>query len=108
DLPPTILMLIWDALTVGFLFFWTIGLMTELQRSESIDLIRLMHLPVSFRQVFIFNYLASHVTLSLLLTVPAMLGLAFGLIWARGGWMWLLPPVVLCFLAMITAWTYCL
>ncbi|HXJ74110.1 MAG TPA: hypothetical protein VNM37_14720, partial [Candidatus Dormibacteraeota bacterium] len=62
-LAPQILMLVWDGLTVAFLFFWLIGLMTELQRSESIDLGRLMHLPVSLRQVFVFNYLASHLTL---------------------------------------------
>src|SRR5262245_47741950 len=51
--PPDGLMLIWDGFTIAFLFFWVIGLMTELQRAESIDLARLMHLPVSLRQVFV-------------------------------------------------------
>jgi hypothetical protein len=82
--------------------------MIELQRSESIDLARLMHLPVSLREVFVFNYLASHVTLSLLIVLPTMLGLALGLVWGRGPLMLLLAPLVLSFIFMITAWTYCL
>jgi hypothetical protein len=106
--PANIILFIWDGLTVGFLFFWAIGLMTELQRSESIDLSRLMHLPVSLRQVFVFNYLASHVTFSLLLALPAMLGLALGLAWGRGPGMLLLAPLALSFIFMVTAWTYCL
>src|SRR5580765_1076980 len=96
-LPPDMLMLVWDGLTVGFLFFWVIGLMTELQRAESIDLQRLMHLPVSLRQVFVFNYLASHLTLSLIVLAPAMLGLALGLVRGRGTIMLLLVPLVLGF-----------
>ncbi len=106
--PADIILFIWDGLTLGFLFFWAVGLMTELQRSESIDLPRLMHLPVSLRQVFIFNYLASHVTFSLLLALPTMLGLALGLTWGRGPGMLFLAPLALSFIFMITAWTYCL
>src|ERR1019366_3285090 len=44
---PKVIMGIWLGITVGFLFFWLIGLLTELQRSETIDLQRLMHLPVA-------------------------------------------------------------
>ena len=106
--PADQILYIWDGLTLGFLFFWAIGLMTELQRSESIDLPRLMHLPVSLRQVFVFNYLASHVTFSLLVALPTMLGLALGLVWGRGPLMVFLTPLVLAFIFMITAWTYCL
>ncbi len=68
----------------AFLFFWMIGLLTELQRSESIDLQRLMHLPVALGQMFVVNYLASHFALSLIVAVPAMMGLAIGLAIARG------------------------
>jgi len=103
-----VILYVWDGLTLGFLFVWFLGLMTELQRSESIDLARLMHLPVSLRQVFVFNYLASHVTLSLIIALPAMLGLALGLVWGRGPFVLLLVPLVLAFIFMITAWTYCL
>src|SRR5262245_18972505 len=38
-------LLTWDALFLVFLFFWLAGLMVEIQRSESIDLTRLLHLP---------------------------------------------------------------
>ena len=107
-LAPEILMLVWDGLIVAFLFFWLIGLVAELQRSESIDLARLMHLPVSLRQVFVFNYLASHLTLSLIVLAPAMLGLALGLVWGRGVIMVILIPSVVGFLFLITSWTYCL
>jgi hypothetical protein len=107
-LAPNVLMLVWDGFTVGFLFFWLLGLMAELQRAESIDLTRLMHLPVSLQQVFIFNYLASHLTVSLLVMGPAMLGFAFGLVWGRSVLMLLLPFIVVSFFFMITAWTYCL
>jgi len=106
--PADTILFIWDGLTLGFLFFWAIGLMTELQRSESIDLPRLMHLPVSLRQVFVFNYLASHVTFSLLILLPTMLGLALGLVLGRGPLLLLLAPLVLSFIFMVTAWTYCL
>jgi ABC-2 type transport system permease protein len=106
--PADTILFIWDGLTLGFLFIWAVGLMTELQRSESIDLQRLMHLPVSLRQVFVFNYLASHVSLSLIIALPTMLGLAVGLGLGRGPGMLFLAPLALSFIFMITAWTYCL
>lgn len=98
----------WLTVTLVFLFFWTIGLLTELQRSETIDLQQLMHLPVALGQMFVVNYLASHFALSLIIMVPAMLGLAIGLIVARGPEMLLLIPLAMSMVFMITAWTYCL
>ena len=87
---------------------WTTGLITELQRSELLDLSRLLHLPVSLGGVFLLNYLASHLSLSLALMLPAMLGLAAGLVLGSGPAMLLLVPLVFAFFLMITAWTYCL
>ena len=81
---PRATMLAWDGLVVLFLGLWTIGTVMELQRSEIIDLSRLLHLPVSLRDVFLLNYLASHFSFSLAATVPAMLGLTVGLVWAAG------------------------
>ena len=46
---------------------WLIGLIAELQRSETIDLQRLMHLPVGLGQIFVINYVASHLALSIIL-----------------------------------------
>ena len=108
DAPPSVIMGIWFGITAGFLFFWMIGLLTELPRSESIDLQRLMHLPVALGQMFVVNYLVSHFTLSIVVIVPAMVGLAIGLVIARGPEMVLLVPLALSMVFMITAWTYCL
>jgi ABC-2 type transport system permease protein len=99
---------VWCGLTVAFLFFWAIGLLVELQRSESIDLQRLMHLPVVLGQIFVINYLASHLAVSIVIFVPAMMGLAIGLAISRGPAMLLLAPLALGMVFMITAWTYCL
>ena len=105
---PTTLMMVWLGVTVFFLFLWMIGLLTELQRSETIDLQKLMHLPVALGQMFTVNYLVSHFTLSVTLVVPAMLGLGIGLAMARGPEMILLVPLALSMVFMVTAWTYCL
>jgi ABC-2 type transport system permease protein len=96
---------VWDALAFFFLVFWFVGVAMELQKSEMLDLGRLLSLPVSLRGVFLLNYLSSHLSMSLAIFVPAMLGLAVGLL--RGGiGMALLIPLVLAFFFMITAWTY--
>ena len=47
------------ALIVGFLFFWSIGLLTELQRTEPLSLSKFLHLPVSVNGAFLINYLSS-------------------------------------------------
>ncbi len=49
---PQVIMWVWFGVTVFFLFVWMIGLLTELQRSETIDLQKLMHLPVALGQMF--------------------------------------------------------
>ncbi len=96
----------WLGLTAALCFFWMIGLLQELQRSESIDLQRLMHLPVALGQIFVVNYVASHAAISLALIVPAMMGLAIGMAISRGASMLLLIPLALSMVFMITAWTY--
>lgn len=104
---PTIIWLTWFIFTIAFLFFWMIGLVTELQRSESIDLQKLMHLPVALGQLFFINFLVSHFTLSIVIAVPAMLGLALGLAIGRSFEMLLLIPLAGSMIFMISAWTYC-
>src|SRR5207245_754753 len=66
------LLLIWDGVIFGFLVFWLSGLMVEIQRSESIDLTKLLHLPVTLAQVFVFNYAASHFTPSIVVLGPGI------------------------------------
>jgi ABC-2 type transport system permease protein len=106
--PPLLVLVIWDVAVMAFLFIWMIGVLTEIQRSESIDLARLLHLPISLRGVFVVNYLASHLAFSLIIFLPAMLGACVGLLWAKGWIMILLFPLVLSFIFQLTAWTYCL
>jgi hypothetical protein len=106
--PPEMLMLIWDGVICAFLFIWLSGLMVEIQRSETIDLSKLLHLPVTLQQVFGLNYVASHFTPSLGLFLPAMLGLCAGVTVGAGPRMALMFPLVLSFIFMLTSWTYCL
>ncbi len=108
DEDPETIMLVWLVLTVVFLFFWLIGLVSELQRSETIDIQRLMHLPVVLGQIFAVNYIASLAAVSVLIFVPAALGLAIGLAISRGPLMLLMFPLALSMVFMISAWTYLL
>jgi len=103
---PLVVWGVWFGITLAFLFLWMLGLLNELQRSESIDLQRLMHLPVALGQIFLVNYLASHLTVSIVIVVPAMMGLAAGLVLSRGPAMLLLAPLALSMVFMVTAWTY--
>jgi hypothetical protein len=105
---PMRLLLAWDAFTVIFLFAWVIGLISEIQRSETIDIGRMLHLPVSLRDIFLVNYVASHLTLSVILLLPLMLGLILGLILSGQWLMVLMYPLVFGLVFMVTAWTYCL
>jgi hypothetical protein len=105
---PWDLLGIYDVLVCFFLVLWMISIVAEIQRSETISIGRLLHLPVSLRGVFVVNYLASHLSLSIVLLVPAMLGLAAGLALRNGAIFLCLIPLVLAFVFMITAWTYCL
>jgi len=103
---PVSLMYAWDALVAGFLFFWGVGLMGELQRNEPLSLAKVMHLPVSVREAFLLNYLSSMVRISLLLFVPAAVGFSLALIYVKG--IALLPvlPLLAAFVLMVTALTY--
>jgi ABC-2 type transport system permease protein len=106
--PPPVMLIVWDLIFGLFLFLWLAGIISEIQRSETIDISRLLHLPISLRNVFVINYLASHLTASVILFLPGMLGLSLGLILGGRGLMVLMFPLVLGIIFMVTAWTYCL
>jgi ABC-2 type transport system permease protein len=103
---PGVMLGVWDGTIGAFLMFWIIGILSEIQRSEAIDIGKMLHLPVSLRGIFLVNYLASHVTGSIIVFVPWMMGLSVGLALSRGWAMLWLLPLVLGFVLMITAWTY--
>jgi len=108
DTTPKSISLVWLGITIGFLFFWTVGLLSEIQRSEAVDLQRLIHLPVRLGQAFVINFIASHAVFSIVAFVPAMIGLALGLAFARGPTFLLLVPLALAMVFMVSSWTYCL
>ena len=105
---PSAMLIVWDLIIVVFLFLWLAGIVSEIQRSETIDISRMLHLPISLRNIFLVNYLASHLTFSIILFLPAMLGLSLGLILGGRGFMILMFPLAIGVVFMITAWTYCL
>src|SRR5262249_25520621 len=54
--PPAVLLYICDGLVGIFLFIWTLGLLVDLQRSETLALHKFLPLPVSVAGVFLINY----------------------------------------------------
>jgi len=108
DAEPRVFTVVWLMATGAFLMVWLMGLITELQRSETIDLQRLMHLPVRLGQIFVVNYAASHLAVSVLLFVPTVVGLSIGLSISRGPAFLLMIPLALSMVFAVTAWTYCL
>ncbi|MFT4540396.1 MAG: ABC-2 type transport system permease protein [Planctomycetota bacterium] len=106
DASPMGVMYTWLGLGIGFLFFWTIGLITDLQRGDAMSLKHLLHLPISLRWVFLYNYTSSYVSLSMALFLPAMFGLTAGMVAARGAAMLGTLLLILAYLCMVTALTY--
>jgi hypothetical protein len=104
--PPGTMMLVWDGLIVAFLFFWATGLLSDLQRSESLSLNKFMHMPVSLSGVFLINYISSLLSFNLLLFAPAMVGLSIGLTMSRGPAQLIMLPLVVGLLLVVTALTY--
>lgn len=103
---PAHLMYAWDGLIAAFLLSWTIGLVTDLQRSDPLTLSKFLHLPVSVRGAFLLNYLSSLLRLSLLLFGPIMLAYALALAYIRGLEQWAVVPLLAAFLLMVTGLTY--
>jgi len=106
DATPFAVLLIWTGLSGLFLFGWMMGLITDLQRSDSMSMHNLLHLPVSLSWVFLFNYISSFVSISIVLFVPAMLGLCLAMTIVMGPMMLISFPLLLAFLVMVTALTY--
>lgn len=106
DAPPRTLLYLWDAVVIAFTFFWTLGLLTDLQRTEAFALSKFLHLPVKLSAAFLINYLSSLLRLSLVLFVPVMCGLGIGLAISRGLWLASAVPLVLAFFFMATMLTY--
>lgn len=103
---PAILMYVVDGLLIAFLMSWCVGLLTDLQRSEVLSLDKFLHLPVSIGGAFFINYLSSMLSITLVMFLPAMLGLSVALVLAKGPELLLAVPLLAAFLFMVTALTY--
>jgi hypothetical protein len=100
---PPILMLVWDGVTVAFLFV-TIGeVLAELQRSEPLSTDKFLHLPVSLSAIFLINYLSSLFTMAVTIFLPLQTGLILGLALGRRPEALLMAPVAACFFLLVTA-----
>lgn len=103
---PAQLMYAWDGILFVFLSFWTVGLMSDLQRSDPLSLSKVLHLPVPANWAFLINYVSSLVRLSLIVFVPIMLGYSLALIQVKGPALLPVLPALAAFLLMVTALTY--
>jgi hypothetical protein len=106
EVPPIVHLLIWDGVVIAFLAWWSIGLLTDLQRAEALSLTKFLHLPVSLSGVFTLNYLSSLFSLNLMLSAPTMIGFSLGLAFAVGPMHLLLVPLVASFLLMVSGLSY--
>lgn len=105
--PDRILWLLSGAI-FAFLFFWLIGLLAELQRSDSLDHRRMTHLPISLKEMFFFNYAVSHWTPSCLLFLSISAGFVGGTMLRFGGRMALVFGLLALMILAISSWTYAL
>jgi hypothetical protein len=103
---PDHVLLIWDGVVVAFLFFWVIGIVGELQRTEALSLDKLLHLPISLRIAFLLNYLSSLVCMALIVFVPLMLGLTLAMVIVYGIGAISVLALLVSFVIMVTAVTY--
>ncbi|MBT6156156.1 MAG: ABC transporter permease [Planctomycetaceae bacterium] len=103
---PDHLMLLCDGVAVGFLICWLFGLMAQLQRTDSLSLDKLLHLPISPTGAFLLNYVSSLFSLALIIFLPLITGLAIAMVIVKGPAMLMLFPLLLGFLFMVTAVTY--
>ena len=103
---PEHLLYVWDGVILAFLFAWGFGMLTDLQRTETLTLSKFLHLPVSIRGAFLINYVSSLVSLTLILFVPAMLAFCLALVVTKGVGLLVSLPLAAAFLLMVTAVTY--
>ena len=106
DIYPEQRVLLWGSIVLSFLFLWTTRFVAELQRSELISLDRLLHLPLTLKEMFVLNYVSSLGSLPIVLFLPGTIGLAIGSVVGLGPRMLLLFPLLCGFLLMVTAVTY--
>ena len=106
DISPFTLLVIWNVTAAAFLFMWVIGLIGELQQTELISIDKLLHLPVSLKGAYFLNYTSTFYNMTFLMMAPTMLGMAVGLVFAKGLHMSVAIPLVIAFLFLVTSLTF--
>lgn len=103
---PQYMIYVWDALAGAFLFGWAIAIMVELQQAETMSLKNLLHLPISLANAFVLNYASSFASLTVLLFLPAMIGVCVASVMQYGiASLWSFA-LLASFLLMVTAVTH--
>lgn len=106
-MPPGLLMLLLDAMTIGFLFVWATATISELERFDALDIRRMLYLPVSLPVCFTLNLAMSLVSFLGALFLAAATGFFLGLATHTGP----LPALISILLATVFfitlgVWTY--
>lgn len=98
--------LLWDLAALVALLSWTVHVLNEAQRGDSISLDRILHLPVSPGQAFVVNYLSSLGSTVFLMAAGGFLGLVIGSLFSVGPKAILFFFPMFAFLFAMTAITY--
>ncbi|HIJ65686.1 MAG TPA: hypothetical protein HPP77_07005 [Candidatus Hydrogenedentes bacterium] len=103
---PIVLLAVCDGLVFLFLFLWAVSLLTELQRSDIIDLRKMLYLPVSLKMVFLLNYAGAILSPALVLFLVPAVGFCLGLCLNLGIHMAFGFALAVLFYLALAAWTY--
>ncbi len=103
---PLIALVVLDGIVTVFLFIWFWSLLIEIQRADIIDFKRMMFFPISLRLVFFLNFITSLLSPALVLFIPGLIALLFGMSTVQGPHVLWGVPLSLVFFLMLTAWAY--
>lgn len=95
-----------DGLVFFFCIFWVASIMTELQRSDLVDMRKMMYLPVSLKSVFGINFAFSLLTPAGVLFMFPATALVAGLAVRNGAVILFGIFTVLAFYLAVSGWTY--
>ena len=101
--PVEVILLIWNIAATLLLVMLFTGLIADIQRSDIQSLRPLLHLPVSPVGGFLISYFGSWLNITTFFFLPSLLALAVASVVARGWPMLLIPLLLLCTLALLTA-----
>ena len=107
-LTPTNVIFVWNIVTAVFIFALFIEFLNRIHQNDSIEIDRLLHLPISFHGAFILNYASSLVSLNMVMLAPIIFGLAIAQTIAHGWKTAVSFPLVISFVFVLTALMYTL